>query len=142
MIVQRGCSALRTIQRTVIGCFMLASLACSQESAIWLAPNATADHLVFLVGHRRGDTGGSEAVTTLDVTTCADTDRTHSDHFWGIYRGSNDIPLHVVQYGIAPRGFNQNHTALPLIPGCYRARVSGTGRVRFMVSRNGQVTEL
>lgn len=130
-----------TVTAMLIGGVLMVS-GCPQESAVWLAPGSTATHLVFMIGRDRGDEDGSTSVTTFDVTTCSDPDRTYANRYWGIERGGNDLPLHVVQYGIVPKGFGQHHPALPLTPGCYRVRLSGTGRLKFNVSRDGSVAEV
>ena len=116
--------------------------ACQQESAVWLEPGSNATHVVLLIGRYRGDPSGSASVTSVDVTTCTDTDRVHAYHYWGIIRGGNDIPIHRVEYGIPPKGFGEHHPALPLSPGCYHVRISGTGRLRFVVSSEGRVSEV
>ena len=113
---------------------------CTQESAVWLDSGSTSDHLTFLIGRHRRDVQGTP-ISSLDVTACSDPDETFANKYWGVIRAGNDISVHRIQYGAVPRGFGQHHTPLRLTPGCYRVRISGSGRTRFTVRADVTVVE-
>jgi hypothetical protein len=124
---------------------ILALTACPQKTAVWVAPESTAHRLRFLIADRRGGTK-RVAIGVFRVDRCgASPQGATAPPMWGAGGIAGTDTVSVIQYGVMPSGFaklrGQADTALTLLPGCYEAEISGTGRATFDVSADGRVRE-
>ena len=122
--------------------------ACPQNSAVWIQPGSTQDHVAFVVsGAPRGSRKPIPYAGVFRVDRCGSRPDYSSEPVWGIYPTleATDTGLHEIVYGELPPGYEAmvNRAGLPgpLTPGCYLVTMSGTGRMSFDVLPNGTVVE-
>lgn len=113
---------------------------CPQRTAIWLAADSAPNRPVFLIADRRGG-DGDVAIRVLRVDACTPLDTARSP-LWGIADAQGAGNLRRVEYGVVPPGWSSFAGPRRLSPGCYRATISGSGRVEFQVEPDGDVREL
>lgn len=116
---------------------------CQNTYVVWVRAGSTADDLVLLASHERGD---SEAVdlTSLRIDRCSILGGAESDAVWII--GSTDPastgPVHRIRYGVPPSGWQSALGPEVLSAGCYLIGATGAEVIGFVVSNDGQVTEI
>lgn len=125
---------------TVVLALALALTGCPQATAVWLEPGARVGSVNFLVSARRGGGVGVE-IGLLRVDRCADSTRQGGIPVWLITGAGGSAAAHRVTYGDVPPGFALSQPPKPLLPGCYRVIVSGTGRMLFDVREDSTVIE-
>jgi hypothetical protein len=121
---------------------------CPQRSAVWIVSPAHVDSLQFRVANKRGGSGRVH-IGVFRIDRCGEPADYRTTPMWGVgvgpASGLPDTALREIRYGEMPQGYeplmNQRDTALTLIPGCYTARISGTGSTQFEVDSQGRVTE-
>ena len=128
----------------LVAAVVIAAVACSAPYYFWLAPGATATHLVFEHGSRR-HSGFSHPIDYVDVTSCGGP--RGETRYWKIWREMDDSADRrgPIEYGVTPRGFTVQATATPLTPGCYRLDGStpgASGVLFFWIRRDGSAAEL
>ena len=128
------------IQVAVTVLMVSLTTACPQVSTIWLEPGSTVTHLLFHIARSRGS-DRPVAVGVFRVDRCKDPADYRSAGMWVIGGKKGTVYQREVVYARLPDGFEENHPARPLTPGCYQATVSGTGRLRFNVRPDGSVYE-
>ncbi len=92
---------------------VISLVACPERTAVWIEPGATANHLVFRVGARRGSSTPIE-IGVLRVDRCGDDgSAATSTGFWVI---DGTGPVSQVTYAEVPSGFTEVRTPLH-VPG-------------------------
>lgn len=122
----------------IVACTIVVS-ACPEETAIWIQPGSTVGHLVFDIGRDRGQRE-AVGIGVLIVETCSSDDY-HGVIMWGMTGIGGTAYTDRAVYGVPSPGFATSYEKHALTPGCYVALISGTGRVRFDVRRNGMIVE-
>jgi hypothetical protein len=111
----------------------LAVTSCALENRVSIAPGATRDSLVFVIGGATG-TADTRVIYGLTVEQCST-----ALVFWTVVgNGTRTLPDRV-QYGQAIPGFATTAGPLPLAAGCYRVIVSEAPPVTFDVAASGVV---
>jgi hypothetical protein len=112
-------------------------ISCRQETAIWVEPGSTVSHLVFGISRTvHGD--APVAIGVLRVERCR---AGPGDAMWVVGPRGGTTDIRQIVYAETPPGFVSDIGPKALGPGCYRARVSGTGEVEFVVAEDGAVVE-
>jgi len=97
------------------------------QNALQLAPDASADSVVFVLTNAEGTGPGQGWVYGLSVVECG-TDRA----LWTIASNGSSLPSRVT-YGRTVPGFTVREGPAPLVPGCYDVYISGGRTLRFIV---------
>ena len=116
---------------------VLAVVACvPAQSALQLAPDATADSVVFVLTNADGTGPAQGWIYGLSVVACG------TDHsLWTIATaGERSLPARIT-YGRPVPGFAVREGPEPLVPGCYDVYISGGRPLRFSVD-NGKAVRL
>jgi hypothetical protein len=111
---------------------------CPQSTAIWLKPGSTRDSLAFVISDKRG---GERPIAfgVLRIEPCEASNRP----VWLIWDSLGAwTKVREVEYGRLPEHFGEQEPAHSLEPGCYRALISGIGRLEFKVTAAGAVSEV
>lgn len=124
---------------TILG--LLAAVACSEKTTVWVIPGSTSTHLEFGISTSKGGTQPAEFVG-VRIYPCRGPDVGTGAH-WAIYRVGDTSPYPTrVVYGQTPEGFVTVQGPTALKADCYRVEIGGTGRTEFLVSNEGVVTEV
>ena len=136
--------ATRGIGRVLAVAIALGCAACPEDRAIWLAPNASATNLVFVLGRTAG-APSPIGVSAFFVFACDTlTPPTHGKTMWSTYfhvRRSPEeatIRLAEIRYGETPVSHLVDVPAKQLVPGTYLA--SGAESVAFTINPAGRVS--
>jgi len=116
------------------GC--LALTACAGRNAVWVEPGSTAARVVFRVANTPGGAAPIDFFYGLTVATCEG-----GRVMWTMRNADTQSaarPIRIV-YGEPPAGYVSATGPLPLVPGCYRATVSGPASTEFVVRADGSV---
>jgi len=114
---------------------------CPKRTAIWVVRGSTADRLEFGIADRR-DGARAVQIDVLRVSSCDSAPYGPTGAAWLLSRVTEATPPPTrVTYGREPLGFRSDQGPQPLVPGCYDAMVTGTGRLRFEIETQGAVTE-
>jgi hypothetical protein len=106
---------------------------CALENRVTIAPGATRDSLVFVLGGVSG-AADTRVIYGLTVQRCAD-----EVVFWTVAgNGTRTLPERI-RYGEPLPGFATIAGPLPLSAGCYRVIVSEAPPVTFDVGPDGIV---
>jgi hypothetical protein len=97
------------------------------QNALHLAPETSADSLVFVLTGPEGSGPAQAWVYGLSVVECG-TERA----MWTIATTGGSLPSHVT-YGRPVPGFVVREGPEPLVPGCYDVFISGGKPLRFLV---------
>jgi len=129
---------MRRIINQVLLCslFVLCLSACPQETGIRIEPGSTVQHLEFRVSSNRDGTQPA-SVGVFRIDPCETTGQGRA--LWLLVGTHGSAPLHRLTYGQTPYGFSVSASSRALVPGCYRASTSGTGKVIFDVRADGSV---
>lgn len=119
--------------RPVAPILLLALAACPQETAVWLAPGATAGNLTLIFGERRGREMSIHSHVWMNRCQAGSA----GESLW-----EAQIDTSRVTYGHAGPGVLNQTPARPLTPGCYHVTMDGPGTLVFSVDPSGAVTEL
>ena len=113
--------------------------ACPQRTAVWIESGSTSNHLVIDLGSKRGSLGDAD-IGVVRVHRC-DASPTGSGAAWVVGPNGGTARFSRLVYGETPSGFISSQGPTPLVAGCYRVEISGTGQAAFYVGRDGTVTE-
>ena len=114
-------------------------IGCPQRSAVWIEPNATANHLIIGIGERMHGPPPANNYG-LTVVRCGGESRLPGSAVWSIARVSEGpVPARVL-YGSAPPGYQRRVSPQALKPGCYRVQDSGSGVAIIDVGASGEVS--
>ncbi len=131
----------RWLRYLLVPVTLAAALGCPQETAVWVTSGSVAPPLVFRLGPKRGSQS-NVSLGMLTVFRCLGDDPSRiGDTVWKVRSSDTAQPILEVSYGALPIGFVAAVEATPLTPGCYVVQISGTGRTRFRIARNGIVTD-
>lgn len=117
---------------------------CPYESAIWLAEEASAEHLQFVLGTHRGHERSIDPVY-FSVERCEPGCEGERLPVWGFVNPRADsAPPRAsrVRFGSVPPGFVERIPPLPLTTGCYYVSMIGTGKMYFYIDVAGKVCEV
>ncbi len=110
---------------------------CASGNAIWVEPNSTAKRVVFRIARTREATAPPSFFYGLSVITCSG-----NRVMWTFGGASNAAPTpSQIVYGKPSPGYTTREGPRPLRPGCYRAVISGSASVEFVVRRDGSVVQ-
>jgi hypothetical protein len=109
-----------------------------QRSAVWLAPDATAESLTFVLGRERGTERPLSVLLRVERCDVPIRRWDTGEAMWiaevaGVSR---------VHYGESSGRVRGQIPAQALAPGCYYASVTGPGTVVFRIGEGGEVEEL
>jgi hypothetical protein len=138
---------LQGLLRRALLCAGLVVLSgCPQQTALWIEPGSTAEHLVFGISNVRGGTTAIQ-ITVLRIDRWDVQSGGYLLH-WGYGAGGGIVPdgSTRIMYGVMPGDAEPLEgapaEAPPLQEGCYLAYDTGTGRAVFLVDAAGRVFEL
>ena len=116
--------------------------ACPQNSAVWIQPGSTRDHLVFQLSGDHRSRPQTVYSGSIRVERCLTASETRPDLMWGA-APRNTAVLTSITYGVMPAGYeplmNQPSKAKVLTPGCYFVGTSGSGNLKFDVLPSGDI---
>ena len=121
-----------------VTCVLSLLTGCEDVRAIWIKSGSTMSHLVFYIGRERGR---REAIgfDYLAVEHCSKDNS--GSVMWGMEGIGGTQYADSVVYGVLNQRFKTTYPKRDLMPGCYTASISGTGRVTFDVRSDGSVAE-
>ena len=114
--------------------------ACPQRTEIWVAPGSKRVGLTFALGVDKGRRK-TVALGMFAVSRCTLAEDDSGSVLWRILADDRARMVDSIAYGKAPNGFRATVAPSPLAEGCYIAQTSGTGRMRFRVASDGNVTD-
>lgn len=124
---------------------LLVTTGCPQQTAVWLAEEATLDRPLFSLGQTPGVSEPIHiTVARVDECPVADSGELPSENVasWMVVRESGAPAITTIQYGVVPEGFSETVQAAPLrADGCYVLHISGTGALRFRIDGQGRLVE-
>jgi hypothetical protein len=135
--------AFRAKVRAAIAPLAMAALCgCPKRSAVWIADGARPGQPMFGVGAaRHGRPLGQ--LLFLGVGKCDEYDGTGPTAVWFVSLVEDVRAPRAIVFGDSvPRGYAVGKGPNRLEPGCYEARVDGSGRVRFVVREDGSSVEV
>src|SRR5918999_538123 len=127
--------AIRSARVAVAILFGLIIGGCPQRTGVWIREGSTSNDLVLEFGKERGKPGNA-AIGAIRVYRC-DAPATGAGAAWvvGPASGTADVPQ--IRYGETPVGFTSDQGPQPLVSGCYRVDISGTGKTEFVIDSAG-----
>lgn len=128
---------------------MLLCAACSDQVSLSLGPDASSQHLVFSVSAARSDSVPATRMSIFGVERQdCDSIRYPGEPVWLIVAkdgvGPSPAPTSIV-YGRLPDGYREEHSAAPLVAGCYTAGMQGPPQratLSFRVLPSGAIQAL
>lgn len=130
-------SGLRILTATAAALLLMAG--CERpRSAVWLAPDATAESLTFVLGRERGTERPLSALLRVERCDVPIRRWDTGEAMW-IAEVAGASRVH---YGESSGRVRGQIPAQALAPGCYYASVTGPGTVVFRIGEDGEVEEL
>jgi hypothetical protein len=123
----------------LLGLLTAITSGCPQELAVWIEPGSTVQRLTFGVAQSRGGPPVAD-LKAFEVNRCASRGVDETT-VWLIEAASEAPKPTRITYGTVPAGFTLRTGPQPIVPGCYRVHVSGSGALRFAVDADGRLHE-
>ena len=122
---------------------------CMRQSAVWLEPGSTLEHLRFGYGARRGSHEPLDDLQLVQVAACGVGPRERRVGERVLWLASGNVSdatalAGAVSYGEPPRGLVTRRGPERLAPGCYVFSISGNGisaSTCFEISAQGGITQ-
>ena len=128
--------------RVLLPVALICTVGCPRQDAVWIATGSTPSSLIFVVGERTG-VESQVRIYSLRIERCAGTDAAQPEQLWAIVEAEGAVSATPsrVRYGVTPSGFVERVPAKPIGPGCYIARLGGSGTRQFEVTSDSTIRQ-